>query len=214
MSDIFSFWKNLGREDHIHPTDKPVLAISKPRFDFKCLPIPFYGPLRTAPVVLLYLAPGWSAGDVADAKSSERREFWYRQRQGFECLSGRNPESWWVKKTKCFGISSEVLGTKLAVLEICPYHAKSFYDWPMLAALPSCRVSIGWAQEILFPQARDGKRVVICLRAAKYWGLTPGQTNDGLLFAPQTNRAGYMLKAPMRTKIIDAVRKIVGVKVK
>src|SRR5712691_10488432 len=44
-----------------------------------------------------------------------------------------------------------------------------------LLCLPSSRVSLGWAQDVLFPDAEAGKRIVICMRSAAYWGLEQGQ---------------------------------------
>jgi hypothetical protein len=210
MQGIFDFWKDVGPAVHVHPADRPVLAHSDHSFDLKCLPVPFYGPLKDAPVVLLYLAPGRTRRDIADAKSASGRELIYRRRQGNEPLSGRNPNSWWALRTRCFEVPQEILGSKLAVLEICPYHSEGFHDWPLLAALPSSRAAIAWAQEVLFPRARASKRIVICMRAARYWGLVPGQTAEGFLFAPQTTRHGHMMKTPMRKKIIKEVQSLLG----
>jgi hypothetical protein len=210
MRDIFAFWKEVGPGEHVHPADKKVLGAGKHRLDLHCLPGPFYGSLRTASIVLLYLAPGRTRQDVADAKSESGRELIYRRLQGNQPLSGRNPNSWWALRTRCFELPPEKLVSQLAVLEICPYHSKSFHDWPLLAALPSSRAAITWAQEVLFPEARASKRIVICMRAARYWGLVPGQRTEGLLFAPQTTRHGHMMKTPMRKKIIKEVQILLG----
>ena len=210
MQNLFDFWKDVGPAEFVHPADHSVLLSASHRFNLNCLPLPFYGPLRTAPIVMLYLAPGLSERDLADAKSSSRRDHLHRQRQGNQSLIGHNSQSWWVLRTKCFEVPLERLRSKFATLELCPYHSRSFHDWPLLAALPSCRTAISWAQDVLFPEARNGERVVICMRAAKFWGLTPGHKNEGLLFAPRTTRHGYMMKMPMRQKIIKAVQDILN----
>jgi hypothetical protein len=211
MSDIFDFWAAVRPSDCVHPADDEVLQSAGHRgFNLKCLPVPYYGPLKTAKVVLLYLAPGLLDQDIKDARSPRKRELMHLRLQGDVPLSGHDPHSWWITRTKCFGLSAKLLGSKLAVLEICPYHSKTFRDWPLLAALPSCRIAVNWAQEVLFPRARKGEKVVICMRAAKYWGLTPGRRNDGLLFSPKTTRSGHMRKAPMRAKIIGVVRNILS----
>jgi len=44
------------------------------------------------------------------------------------------------------------------VLNIGAYHSTAFADYQLLAALPSCRVSLDWAQGVLFPQAVKGDR--------------------------------------------------------
>jgi len=83
------------------------------------------------------------------------------------------------------------------------------YDPELLAALPSSRVCLNWAQEVLFPTAERGERVVVCLRSAKFWGLRPGAEYPGTLFAPRVNRAGDMLKKDFedqdkRSRVIEA----------
>ncbi|MEY9634111.1 hypothetical protein ABIF66_002340 [Bradyrhizobium japonicum] len=71
MADIFKFWSTIGRSDTVHPLDKPVFARlnSSHGFDFRCLPSNIGGKLRTAPIVLLYLSPGFSKADVDLART-------------------------------------------------------------------------------------------------------------------------------------------------
>jgi hypothetical protein len=125
----------------------------------------------------------------------------------------RGPESdgfkWLFSKTKCFGIDWKELWPHLAVLNICAYHSKRVKDTPLLAALPSCRVSIGWAQDVLFPQAEAGERVVICLRSAQFWGLKQGTQYGHSLCAPLATIGGYMKHSPMRERIIEAVKSVI-----
>jgi hypothetical protein len=207
--DIFRFWATVKRKDRIHPADRDVFArVKQHSFDLKCLPGCFAGRLRTAPVVLLYLSPGWSPKDRNDAVSKSGQDYYMRRRRGDEPFRGPGyPGYKWVtSRTKCFGDWDE-MGSNIAVLNIGAYHSKSFSDTPLLAALPSSRMSISWAQEVLFPQAIAGKRVVICLRAARFWGLESGKQYGRSLFAPDVTRAGHMRHGKMRTQIIEAVRR-------
>jgi hypothetical protein len=75
-----------------------------------------------------------------------------------------------------------------------------------LLALPSSRVSLAWAQEVLFPAAEAGDRIVICMRSAAYWGLEAGRNYSGTLFAPLVNRGGHLLKNPQNKRLIALVR--------
>jgi hypothetical protein len=59
-NDIFDFWSVMKPGELIHPADNEALERLDHHFDLRCLPGCFAGPLRTAPVVLLYLAPGWA----------------------------------------------------------------------------------------------------------------------------------------------------------
>jgi hypothetical protein len=215
MTDIFKFWSVVGPNERIHPSDRAILDACAHGFDLKCLPVPYYGKLKVAPIVLLYLNPGLTKRDVSDAKTTAGQEFYWRQRRGNEPLRDQTEEakkSWWVSVTKAFDLDLEVLRFNLAVLEICPYHSKGFADAPLLAALPSCRTAIEWAQNTLFPEALKGNRVVVCLRSHRYWGLQPGREYGGSLFAPRTSRSGHMLKSGgniiLREKVRTAVHRV------
>ena len=74
----------------------------------------------------------------------------------------------------------------------------------MLAALPSSRVCLNWAQSVLFPQAEQGERAVVCLRKAEYWGLKRGE-KYGSLFAPEVTRRGDMNLLPRRQDVVEAI---------
>lgn len=205
--DIFDFWEEISRDEHVHPRDREVLSRVDHKFDLKCLPACFSGPLRTAPVVLLYLSPGWSESDVEKAKTQDERDYYHERRKGYQPLAGpdRSGWKWWTSRTAKFG-NWEQLQSKIAVLNIGAYHSKEFGDAPLLAALPSSRASVDWAQNILFPQAIAAERVVVCLRAARFWGLDHKEKHGKALFAPAVTRGGHMQKGPMRDKIIRAVK--------
>ncbi|WP_342111288.1 hypothetical protein [Methylobacterium sp. SI9] len=194
--DIFNFWADVPPNARVHPADKPILDRSPHSFDLRCLPSNIDGPLRTARVVLLYLSPGMDERDVEEADWPESQRKYADRRAGHAPL--RRPDdhnrghAWWAARIKRLGPWQE-LQHRVAVLNIGPYHSQRFTDYPMLAALPSCRVALDWAHTVLFPQAEVGERVVICLRAAPYWGLgAKGRYGEGL-FAPNVTRGGHML---------------------
>jgi hypothetical protein len=213
-ADIFRFWSGIRLRRGAHPADFDVLSRVRHNFDLNCLPGCFSGPLRTAPVVLLYLSPGLSEQDYTDAETRAGRKRWRRR------LSGRAPLPapedhdsawrWWKRRTSSFGHWQD-LQTKVAILNIGAYHSKKFKDRPLLAALPSSRVSLDWAQRVLFPSATAGDRVVVCLRAARFWGLREGERYGRALFAPPVTMGGYMKKrGKMRSLIIREVRHAVS----
>jgi hypothetical protein len=136
-----------------------------------------------------------------------------------ECRKGKQqlpgPEEheagwrWWKSRTSCFEENWESLRTKVAILNIGGYHSRSFGDRPLLAALPSSRVSIEWAQTVLFPQALVGERVVVCLRSPQFWGLYPGKDGKRYgksLYAPLVTRGGHMREGQWKDEIIQKVR--------
>ena len=208
-TDIFQFWSGIRLKGGAHPADYEVLKRVQHNFDLRCLPACFYGPLKRAPVVLLFLSPRLSPQDYDDAKSKEGRARYRRTWQGAEPLRG--PEEhhkaweWWSSGTKCFGDWQD-LRTKVAILNIGAYHSEKFVDRPLLAALPSSRVSIDWAQHVLFPEAIAGRRVVVCLRAARFWGLKEGRCYGRALFAPPVTARGDMKHGHERNAIIRKVK--------
>lgn len=212
-TDIFRFWARIKPNAFMHPDDAPILNRVGSGFDLKGLPSPFRGKLRTAPIVLLYLAPGaLPARMKREARTKAGRDLYVRMRQGHEYLPGpeEDPSSWkwWSSRVKRFGDWQD-LQKKIAILNIGAYHAKAFVDLPLLAALPSCRVSLEWAQSVLFPQAMRGERIVICMRAARFWGLEEGHQYGKSLFAPKVTRSGHMRRGIQRDRIIQAINRAV-----
>lgn len=213
-ADIFDFWAGVPGDARVHPADAPVFARAGREgaeghgFDLRCLPATFNGPLRTARVVLLYLSPGWCQRDVDEAETPEGQDRYLRRRKGDAPLDSEadHPEGyrWWTARTKRFGEPYK-LRDKVAYLNIGPYHSQSFKDYPMLAALPSCRVSLDWAQGVLFPQAERGERVVICMRSARYWGLGKQRRYGEGLFAPAVTISGHMAEKGENMAVRDDV---------
>jgi hypothetical protein len=94
MADIFKFWSRIERGAFIHPADKEVFAridAKRHGFELNCLPGCFGGPLKTAPVVLLYLSPGFSKLDVADAKTDDGKDYHLQKWQGCEPFRDNGP---------------------------------------------------------------------------------------------------------------------------
>jgi hypothetical protein len=212
--DIFEFWATVPGHETVHPLDRPVLARVKHDFNLNCLPACFDGPLRTAAVVLLYLSPGYNEKiDDADAVNPEAQKRYVERRSGNRHLTDQSENEhhwlWRESRTKAFGTWDEVR-SKIAILNIAAYHSKTFADQPLLAALPSSRAVLDYAQSTLFPAAMDGERVVICMRASRFWGLDKARKHGKGLFAPAVTRSGHMLRsdeqAPLRDEIVRLAR--------
>jgi hypothetical protein len=215
-ADIVSYWSRLGTDERVHPDDRTVferLGRDGHAFDLNCLPSCYYGPISTAPIVLLYLSPGLDeTEDHAHAASTHGREYYRGIRAGRQLLptptEHHSAWRWWSSRVKCFGDWSEI-HAHVAILDISGYHSKNFKDWALLSALPSCRATVAWAQASLFPDAISGKRIVICLRSPKHWGLKVGLYGKAL-FVPSTTRAGHMKHGEMRDEVVSAVREKLG----
>jgi hypothetical protein len=102
------------------------------------------------------------------------------------------------------------VAVKIAVLSIGAYHSAEFHDWHMLTALPSSRVTLDWAQTILFPEAEAGNRVVVCHCSSRLWGLERGECHGEALFVPPCTPNGFMHHNAMRETVTAAVRAKLG----
>jgi len=208
--ELFEFWYGMKRGLRIHPADELAfrrMDAERHGFDLKCLPGCFAGRLRTASVVLLYLSPGHDDTLVRDARTKEGQDYRLRSYTGNEPFRDTGPgRDWFESRTKVF-CSYETVKQHFAVLNIGAYHSKNVKCVASLLALASSRASLSWAQETLFAQAEAGKRVLICMRSAAYWGLDTGRRYKGTLFAPYVNRGGHLLKTEENERLIEAVRK-------
>lgn len=209
MSDIFEFWSQIKRGEHVHPADKDVFARIDPQkhgFQLNCLPGCFAGRLRSAKIVLLYLSPGFDEFDLADAESEEGKDYRLRSWAGNEPLRTIGPGRDWVaSRTQSFG-DYERIKSELAIFNIGAYHSKDVRSYASLLALPSSRVALSWAQNTLFPEAEAGKRIVVCMRSAAYWGLETGRVYGESLFAPRVTRSGHLGNDDQKRRIIEVVR--------
>lgn len=210
---IFEFWSEaeVGADQFIHPRDQAVFNRigDRPHFNLTTPPGPFFGPLKSAPIVLLYLSPGYGEDDEDPVINARLRAQVSALRRGHQPLPG--PEEfprrwkWWSSRTKVFGDWQHLMD-RIAILNIGAYHSKEFLDAPLLAALPSSRASLSWAQDFLFPQAERGERIVVCMRAAHFWGLSVDSRHGSSLFAPPVTRGGHMLAGAAREEVVASVR--------
>jgi hypothetical protein len=157
--------------------------------------------------VLLYLSPGFSERDITDAKSEKGKDYRARSWLGDEPLRDYGPGLQWVaSRTKTFGEYSTIQD-KLAIFNIGAYHSTDVKSFASLLALPSSRVSLDWAQATLFREAEEGKRIVICMRSAAYWGLDTGREYGSGLFVPQVTRSGHFVNNDKNRRLVEIVRK-------
>jgi hypothetical protein len=97
ITDIFEFWSQIGRGENVHPADRKVFDRMDPQkhgFRLDCLPSSFGGRLRDAPVVLLYLSPGFGDQDLIDAQTDEGKDYYVRRWRGYEPI--RDIKSNWM----------------------------------------------------------------------------------------------------------------------
>ncbi len=209
--EFFDFWpENLGyykdgRHGYSHPADRDVLGRVEHPFDLNCLPGCWGGPIKRAPIILLYLSPGLSDSDHDIAKSKDAAKRFKHVKRGESAFPGKEHvegRKWWKSRIKGFVDEKylediDFLRNKIVSLNISPYHSKDIPDRSVLSSLPSCRMTLDWAQSTLFPEAEKGNKVVICMRSCRYWGLSNGENGAKYgcsLYAPKVTRGGHLQK--------------------
>jgi hypothetical protein len=213
--DFLQFWAKAIPSLHVHPEDAATLAANGHSLKLNTLVGPFMGPVRTAPVVLLTLNPGSSSGtEEREAQVPSERE-WMAHNLGGDAPQpfANHPgwRKWATRRLRQFGLRYEAAAPRVAVIRLIPYRSRyGAEDMRMADRLESSRVARAWARDTLFREAEAGKRVVVCLRSARAWGLEP-DTRCGQLFVPKFNRAGFMHHGPVREEIGVAVRRAVGI---
>jgi hypothetical protein len=145
-ADIFKFWADVPGDARQHPADVTVLSRTPHHFRLDCLPTPFFGPLRSARVVFLFLSPGFRDEDVTHADSECGQALYKRQRTGEEPLPSEAEHSpawnWWTRIVGPIGLNLTNVRDRVAFLNISAYKSREFHDHHMLAALPSSRVCL------------------------------------------------------------------------
>jgi hypothetical protein len=156
------------------------------------------GDLKRADIIICLLNPGLEAGDFhaelrvpafraalsrslrQDFRSGERYPFFFLDPQW--CWTGGY--RWWMKKLSgiisaisnhlsCgFDDATAVLASRIASIELFPYHSTTFDMHRSLAELPSCRE----AREFVHRSVNAADRVVIVTRQIKAWQLPESDT--------------------------------------
>jgi hypothetical protein len=216
--NFLDFWARAIPSLKIHPDDAATLNGNHHQLALDTLIGPWMGPLRTAPVVLLTLNGGIADGGAVEryeATLATSREWTARNLRGDLSLPNfaTNPagRKWTEGKLAQFGLSYETAASKVAFVNLIPYRSREgAKDMRMADRLPSSRLVKAWARDTLFPEAEAGKRVVVCLRSARPWGLDPTTPRRGqALFTPEVTRSGFIIHAE-RGEIGVVVREAVG----
>ena len=215
--DFLQFWTKAIPNLHVHPDDAAELERNHHALALDTLVGPFMGPVRTAPVVLLTLNPGFSTGEAREAAQiPAARESMANNLGGDAPLPAwvGNPSGreWTTRRLRQFGLGYEDAEARIAFINLIPYRSREgAKDMRMADRLESSRMVRAWARDTLFPEAVAGERVVVCLRSAKQWGLVPDTKRGAALFAPKVTRGAFMEHVPMREEIGVAVRRAVGI---
>ncbi|EPL8092840.1 hypothetical protein PN925_000491 [Morganella morganii] len=176
---LFTFWQpEMLTENCQHRDDVTVLQelreLYNNDFDFSFPPGPYFGPLKTAKVVLCYANPGADAPSKNTVSKSYNRELLLQQLQGdqpYPQLPGW--KQWFSPRAKnLFGDSIGAAANNIAVLNLVPYASKNMDNVSKMATcLPSAWVAQQYLRETLIPKAQRSEILLMMCRSAHLWGL-------------------------------------------
>ncbi|MEX2278231.1 MAG: hypothetical protein WD674_10670 [Cucumibacter sp.] len=167
------------------------------RLHLSLLPIPYGGNLAHADIIVLLLNPGFSYTDYYGEMRMPafNRRLRMNLSQSFEGVEfpflWLDPEFcwhggfvWWEKKLReiITLIAAERfkgryldalrnLSTRLAHIELVPYHSPSFRGHALINDLPSVNAARRFVQDALVSAAQAGSKTIIVTRQEAAWGL-------------------------------------------
>ena len=215
--------KDLGIVGETYEDVEPQEGFDcKRSIHFSLLPQPFNGDVLNAEVYILTLNPGFACSDY-DANYRKPR---FRQALLDNINQTQPPEvlpfifldpnfkshggySYWHARLKntikaianrrgmSCGSVQQLLGSKLATIELVPYHSKTadgLHKLPEM--LPSARMAIDFVREYVQPKARSGRAIAIIARSFATWryAFDPEMLCSEAV-ASKTNRSGYLSPA-------------------
>ncbi len=170
---IFEFWNKLPNHECIHPEDKDVLNQYAGVFELDIPPGHINGQLKTAPVIALFLNPGFEEEDKAIFQNEGSRALLFDQ------ISGKNDfplwfnrwKKWFLPRVRIGNMTEEQIANQVAILNVCSYASKdaNLLKPSILDSLPSTQMAIKYLHEVLIPQAKRGDRFIVVCRAAWAW---------------------------------------------
>lgn len=204
------------------------------------LPIPYVGNLREAKIFLLLLNPGFIVQDYYAESNSHELVLALQNNIRQEGISDDYPflfldpqylwhpgGIYWLKhlnkyvievmkqKQKTYRQALSYVSSKVAVLEIVPYHSKSFGYHNLAKDLESAKKMKRFVQDYLQPLAKDGKLCIICTRKVKEWGLDEKVENENIvIYPPKYARSANISFGSLAAKVICKFLKIKDVEKK
>ncbi len=207
-------WREAsGDSDFCKPGDK--------RLHLGLFPVPFVGDIRNASIYILMLNPGLGPGDYFEYEVPYFREALLAnlrqvKKTGVMPFMFLDPQfAWhggfgfWHQKLKgviedlaesrriSFACARETLGSKLAVVQLVPYHSTVFGFTPNeLKQLTSVRLAQEFVCQTVAKRARARDAIVIVARQVKNWDLflpkKLGEEHGVIRYTPSESRGASL----------------------
>lgn len=175
-------------------------------------PVPYVGNLNKASIFLLMLNPGLSTSDYIEDNTPVFNELYNNNIRQIDNeifpffiinpkLCFHSGYKYWTKKLRAViekikkseNISwleaQKKISKKIAVLELIPYHSKSFrLSDKVIERMTSVRDIKNYVKKRLVPKARDHKCLIIVMRSSKKWDII--QEDNILVYSNTEARSG------------------------
>lgn len=187
---LFSFWQpEMLAERYQHRDDVMVLqelrGLYGDDFYFDFPPGPYFGPLKTAKVVLCYANPGADTPSKDTVSQHHNRHLLFRQLQGDQSYPHKLPgwDRWFTPRANSlFGGDIDTAAKNTAVLNLLPYASEDMSKAEKIAnCLPSAWAAQRYLRETLIPKAQRGEILLMMCRSAHLWGLMSSRGSDNIL---------------------------------
>ncbi len=180
------------------------------------LPRPYSGSLARAKIFLLMLNPGLQPLDYyTEEKRFLRRSIIgdiHQKLRGKYPFPSLNPKMSWFggagywrpklrdhivrlqEDNKCsYQQAASKLAKSICVLQLVPYHSPSFgLPSRIVKKLKSTELVQNFIREVIIPEAKRGKAVVVVTRKATRWGIQ--SSGNVIVYQGSESRAGYLSK--------------------
>lgn len=187
---IFEYWQRFDhRVGNNHPDDKAVLAELQAAYslDFKYEfpPGPYFGPLKTAKIVLCYANPSADQPSIEAVSKQNHRDTLLSQLSGEEDYPYQigGWDAWFNRvANSLFAGETELASRTVAIANLIPYASVNMDN---LEAIANCLPSV-WAMQDhlrhnLIPRAKRGEILLVMCRSSHLWGLRTSHGSDNII---------------------------------
>jgi hypothetical protein len=188
--DFFDYWcacriKGTFR----HPNDNIVLEELKllidGDFEYELPPGPYFGPLKTASIVLCYANPSVDEGSSTVIASKKLQEILFKQLDGDQPYPYNIPgwDKWFRPVAKyLYAGDIEAAAKNIAVFNLIPYASVNMDKVQFIAnSIPSVWAAQSYLRDVLIPKAKNGKILLIMCRSSQYWGLRSSHGSENII---------------------------------
>lgn len=210
---IFEFWQRLDKDSgYIHPDDAIILNELEKEypmdFNFNFPPGQYFGPLKTAKIVLCYANPGVDTPSLKAISDPTNHEFLLKQLSGEENypyqISG-----WyeWFSKVanSLFNGDIQLASSTIAIANLLPYASVNMDKAePIAQCLPSVWVMQNHLRNNLIPKAKNGEILLVMCRSNHLWGLRSCHNSENIIIS--NTRTGFT--AQTKEKVATFIKNI------